>query len=75
MTAKEKRLLKLLADNGGAMDHDNKSLDPFSGDNGKRADTFNRCAAQGWIRSTHDSDASESIAYLTDVGRDAVSQP
>lgn len=71
-TKRERRLLKLLADNGGAMNHEEKALDPFSDDNGRKVDTFNRCSAEGWIRSTHNSDTDESIAYLTEAGRAAL---
>ena len=68
-TKKELTLLALVANHDGSMSHEEKALDRFSNDNGSKADTFNRCSAQGWLRSTHNSDTSESIVYLTDAGR------
>lgn len=37
-------------------------------------DTFNRCINKKWLRSTHDSDMDSSTAYITDLGRSALTE-
>lgn len=74
---KEIILLHIIADMGGKTDSGDYPwnwLNWFCNDDaeGGGTDTFNRCEAKGWIRTTHDSDTDSSTTTLTAAGRAAL---
>lgn len=68
-TAKEMTLLRLIADHGGSMTHDDPKLDDFCDDDAKPCDVFNTCHSKGWLVSRHDFWTDVSTVRLTDAGK------
>lgn len=68
-TDKEMELLRLVAGNGGAMNHEETELSEFCDDNAEPCDVFNACHYKGWLRSAHDFWTDNSTVHLTDAGK------
>lgn len=74
MTPDRIRCLRVIASEGGKLDHEAECLASFCDDKSTltKPDVFNQCHDAGWLMSRHDDRTDTSYVYLTDDGREAL---